>query len=161
MLWCFIMLRIQSLYIYWLAHALPSYTYITYTHTHTHTSGPPAPPQPTMELLNATTLRLTWFLPFTWTGFPIQNYTVRMENTSNSMNNRQWNIPANENNSCDSVSFELSTMNGEIARECALLNFSVTAWSDLGESRPGRILGGFPIGRLCIYSRWRMHYLKP
>jgi len=107
--------------------------------------GPPAPPQPKLELLNATTLRLTWNPPFTWTGFPIQNYTVRMENTSNSMNNRQWNIPANENNSNDSVSFELSTMNGEIATGCALLNFSVTAWSDLGESRPGRISGGFPI----------------
>jgi len=105
-----------------------------------------------MELLNATTLRLTWNPPFTWTGFPIQNYTVRMENTSNSMNNRQWNILANENNSSDSVSFDLSTVNGEIARECTLLNFSVTAWSDLGESRPGRILGGFPIGRLSIYS---------
>ena len=112
-----------------------THTLHTHTHTYTHTSGPPAPPQPTMELVNATTLQLTWFPPFTWTNFPIQNYTVRMENTSNSMNNRQWNILANENNSDNNVSFELSTMNGKIARECALLNFSVTAWSDLGESR--------------------------
>ena len=118
-------------------------------HTHTLPSGPPAPPHPTLELVNATTLQLSWYPPFTWTGFPIQNYTVRMGNLTNSMNNRQDNIPIHENNSNDtSVTFELSAINGEIARGCALLDFSVTAWSDLGESRPGRFSGGFPIGWL-------------
>ena len=126
-----------------------SHTCPTTTHTHTLPSGPPAPPHPTLELINATTLQLSWYPPFTWTGFPIQNYTVWMGNLTNSMNDRQDNIPINENNSNDtSVTFELSTINGEIARGCALLDFSVTARSDLGESSPGRVSGGFPIGWL-------------
>ena len=36
--------------------------------------------------------------------------------------------------------------NGEATQSCSLLEFAVSATSAIGESRPGNISGGFPIG---------------
>lgn len=116
----------------------------THAYIHTHTcTGPPSYPEPFLQLINATTLLLSWFPPFTWPDFEIINYSIKMMNTTNG-DTFVRNVNATPNETIINEYF--ITPNGEATQSCFPLKFAVSATSTIGESRPGNTSGGFPIG---------------
>jgi len=119
----------------------------TYTHMYT---GPPSLPDPQLHMLNATTLQISWLPPFTWEDYPIVNYTIQIHNraTGNVMN---WTINVTSTSvvAVSPVTFNYSSPHGEVSQRCEELVFTVYAVSNIGQSEPGVVNGGFPIGNIC------------
>ena len=47
------------------------------------------------------------------------------------------------------VTFNYSKPQGEVLQRCEELNFTVYAASNIGQSDPWKVNGGFPIGNMC------------
>ncbi len=107
------------------------------------TAGPPLPPVPVLEELNATTLRLWWEEPFTWSKFPILSYTVSVRNSSSGT------IIANTTTEARRREVLFTNTIG-ISKKCWELSFLVKAASAVGESKATSVLGGFPISKRFI-----------
>ena len=101
----------------------------------------PLPPAPEVLLVNATVLQLSWEPPFTWSEYPVLNYTVRMHNTSNT-EQCTWTrtISAAVN------TIEVIGSGNTVSLSYHELVFYVTARNDIGESCQGEVRGGFPVG---------------
>ena len=111
-------------------------------------TGPPSPPDPQLHILNTTTLQLSWLPPFTWEDYPIVNYTIQIHNrATRDVMNRIMNATA-----MSPVTFNYSTPHGEVVQRCEELVFTVYASSNIGQSEPGEINGGFPIGDMCLLT---------
>ena len=104
-------------------------------------TAPPLPPAPEVLLINATVLQLSWEPPFTWSEYPVLNYTVRMHNTS-STEQCTWirTISAAVN------TIEVISSGNTVSLSYHELVFYVTARNDIGESCQGEVRGGFPVG---------------
>ena len=104
-------------------------------------TAPPLPPAPEVLLINATALQLSWEPPFTWSEYPLLNYTIRMHNTS-SGEQFAWvhTIPATV------TTYVVFNSGRMIFSSYHELVFSVTASNDLGESSQGTVHSGFPVG---------------
>ena len=114
------------------------YNYCTITHIPA-TTEPPLPPAPQLELVSFSKLNLTWDEPFTWQQYPIQEYTITMSNSSS-----QTKQTSTRTSQQRSLVVSLGT---EVARICSELTFDITATNGVGESTPGRVSGGFPLGK--------------
>ena len=110
-------------------------------------AAPPLSPTPEVQLINATALLLSWEPPFTWSEYPLLNYTVRMHNTS-SGEQFAWvrMIPATV------TTYEVFSSGGMISSSYHELVFSVTASNDLGESTEGTVYSGFPVGEYDTHA---------
>ena len=104
-------------------------------------AAPPLPPAPEVLLTNATVLQLSWEPPFTWSEYPVLNYTVRMHNIS-STGQYTWTrtISAAVN------TMEVISSGSTVSLSYHELVFYVTARNDIGESCQGVVHGGFPVG---------------
>ena len=125
---------------------------VHYSNTHSCTCiGPPSPPDPQLHILNTPTLQLSWLPPFTWVDYPIVNYTIQIHNrtTGNVMN---WTINSTDTSMTvvSPVTFNYSKPQGEVLQRCEELNFTVFAASNIGQSEPGQVNGGFPIGTILL-----------
>lgn len=104
--------------------------------------GHPLPPKPTLLIPNSTTIQVSWEKPFTmYGGADILFYIIRMYNSS-SQGRNEWTIyPLLQANTyAHNVSMK------DIAKECILLTFEVSAINKAGSSPAGTVSGGFPIG---------------
>ena len=107
-------------------------------------TGPPSPPDPQLHMLNTTTLQLSWLPPFTWVDYTIVNYTIQIHNrATREVMNRIINVIST---AMSPVTFNYSTPHGEVLQRCEELEFTVYATSNIGQSEPGDVNGGFPIG---------------
>ena len=117
--------------------------------SHIHISAPyvgtPSPVQLAVSVLNATTLQASWDTPFTFPGHEILHYDITVENktTGETIIDRQRVLGAEER------VVSVSSPDGEIARKCDELAFTVTATNDFGESEPAPVSGWLPIGICC------------
>eukprot|EP00731_Ephydatia_muelleri_P011591 Em0006g485a len=100
-------------------------------------AGPPLTPNSALSVLNATVLQLSWEKPFTWTEVAnITNYTVTMYNDSS----QEW-----KNWTFDPSLNKLAIVGRDVALECVVLLFEVSASNAVGESQASSVNGGFPI----------------
>jgi len=109
-------------------------------------TGPPSAPDLHLYVLSATILQLSWLPPFTWMEYPIVNYTIQIHNrATRDVINRIMNATA-----MSPVTFNYSKPQGEVLQRCEELNFTVFAASNIGQSEPGQVNGGFPIGTILL-----------
>ena len=117
------------------------------------TTGPPLAPHPNFTIVNSTTVIVHWDKPFTWQQFDIQNYTVKVRNSTTGEVTAET-ITFGDNRTNTAYSWPLNstiigymmTNNGSIAYICHEVQFNVTASNAIGESSAGQVSGGFPIG---------------
>ena len=107
-------------------------------------TGPPLPPVSILQEVNATMLRLWWEEPFTWDGFPIQNYVITVRSSLNHTLIKNSAVEANEK--------ELFFTNESIAESCFELEFTIVAVSAIGQSQAVSVNGGFPISKSIALS---------
>ena len=110
-------------------------------------TGPLSPPDPQLHMLNATTLQLSWLPPFTWVDYPIVNYSIQVYNrVTEDVMNRTINVTSPWLVAVSPVTFNISIPHGEVVQRCEELVFAVIATNNIGQSEPGVVNGGFPIG---------------
>ena len=127
-------------------------TILKHAYTHMYT-GPPSPPDPQLHILNATILQLSWLPPFTWEDYPIVNYTIQIHNRdTGEVMNRTIDVTSTSMFVMSPVTFNDSTPHGEVVQRCEELVFTVYATSNIGQSEPGEINGGFPIGNMHLLT---------
>lgn len=115
---------------------------------HLH-AGPPSSPDPQLQVLNATALLLSWLPPFTWEGYPIVHYTIQIHNrATGKVMNRTTNATSTGSNTMSAITFNFSTPHGQVLQRCEELSFAVYAANNIGQSEPGEVNGGFPIGNI-------------
>ena len=103
--------------------------------------GTPLPPNPNLKVLSSSQFEVQWDVPYSNENYPIQHYNIRIVNTSSGQE------------LFDSVienRYVYNTEHSNAEMRCDLLIFSVTAVNELGQSVPGNVSGGFPIGKLCV-----------
>ena len=106
-------------------------------------------PNPKLKVLSSSQLELRWDIPYTHEPYPVERYDIQILNTSSG------------HKVLDSVTQNryvyLRAGEGTTQTKCDLLMFSVSAINELGQSVPGNVSGGFPIGRLyckhCTMAR--------
>ena len=131
-----------------LSHSEPLFK-VSHTHAAAYIStlyaGTPSPVRLAVSVLNATTLQVSWDPPFTFPGHEILHYniTVVIKTTGETIIDRQRVLGAEER------VVSVSSPDGEIARKCNEITFTVTATNDLGEGDPTSVSGWLPIGICC------------
>jgi len=120
-------------------------------------TGPPSSSDLHLCVLSETVLQLSWLPPFTWIEYPILNYNIQIHNRdTGEMMNRTINVTSTSMVAVSPVTFNYSTPHGKVFQRCEELVFTVIATSNIGQSEPGEVNGGFPIGvyvySLCMYS---------
>ena len=106
-----------------------------------HIIGTPLPPNPNLKVLSSSQFEVQWDVPYSNEDYPIQHYNIQIINTSSGQE------------LLDSVvenRYVYNAENGNTETQCDLLIFSVTAVNELGQSVPGNVSGGFPIGKHCM-----------
>ena len=103
--------------------------------------GPPLPPQPHVDVMSTTELKVSWEEPFTFEPFPILDYTVTVYTSSEPDDIHTYNVTD------QSTLLRLDT---ETAT-CSLLTFEVTARNAIERSKRGKTSGGFPVGEFMHY----------
>ena len=112
-------------------------------------TGPPSAPDLHLYVLSATILQLSWLPPFTWMEYPIVNYTIQIHNRdTGEVINRTINVTSTSVVAVFPLTFNFSTPHGEVLQRCEDLFFTVNATSNIGQSEPGEVNGGFPIGNI-------------
>ncbi len=106
-------------------------------------TGAPLPPATSADVVNATTIELTWTEPFTHQGYGVDHYTVTIENTVTGNITR---VDVNE------TRFMYARVGG-IAQECVKFEFTVTASNAVGESSAVAISAGFPTGIYRYFTK--------
>ena len=113
--------------------------------------GPPPSPKPYLLVHNATTIQLSWLPPFSWTEYPIVNYSVQVYNrATGEMMNSFINVTSEILSTTAPVTFTYNTPHGGVMWNCEELAFIVSAASIIGWGSPAIVTGGFPIGILCV-----------
>ena len=100
--------------------------------------GLPLPPDPTLNILSPSQLQIQWDIPFSHESDPIQRYDIQILNTS-SGSKFEYNVTQN--------GYIFPTEGANKVEHCHRLMFNVTAVSTLGQSKPGKVSGGFPVGK--------------
>ena len=96
------------------------------------------PPNPNLKLVSPSQLEIHWDIPFSHEIDPIQHYNIQIWNT-------------NSGHKFDSsVTQNRYIYTTEYGTQCDILWFNVTAVSARGQSAPGKVSGGFPIGKHCL-----------
>ena len=103
-------------------------------------TGPPLPPAPRLVILCPSKLRVEWNIPYSNENFAVDNYTVQIVNASSG-------VIIEKVMEISNTSHLLILHSGDQAFSCHLLMVSVSAVSEAGESMPGTVSGGFPIGK--------------
>ncbi len=106
-------------------------------------TGAPLPPATSADVVNATTIELTWTEPFTHQGYGVDHYTVTIENT----------VTGNITRADVNDTRFMYTRVGGIAQECVKFEFTVTAINVVGESSAVAISAGFPTGIYRYFTR--------
>lgn len=101
--------------------------------------GTPLPPDPVLVTLCASQLEIQWEIPYSPDNFTVNSYSIEVVNqTSGDVLVRV----KHQNETSHGIILERV----EQVMSCHLLTVSVIAVSIVGESEPGLIAGGFPIG---------------
>ena len=102
--------------------------------------GPPLPPAPRLVILCPSKLRVEWNIPYSNENFAVENYTIQIVNASSG-------VLIEKVMEMSNTSHILVLDGGGQAFSCHLLMVNVSAVSEVGESMPGIVSGGFPIGK--------------
>ena len=106
--------------------------------------GPPLPPHPEFDVIDATHIKVQWDKPFSFPAeFDIASYTLTTR-TEGSQTSKETTFPVTADTNYPRVHY---ISNGStIAQECVHMNFTLTATNKVGTSNEGFATGGFPIG---------------
>lgn len=96
------------------------------------------PPNPNLKVLSPTQLEILWDIPYSHESDPIEHYNIQIMNTSSGRKS-EHSITQNR--------YVYTTEDGNAAKKCQWFVFNVTAVSVSGQSMPGNVSGGFPIGK--------------
>lgn len=108
-----------------------------------HFIGPPLPPDPVLVTLCASQLEIRWEIPYSPDNYTVESYDIEVVNqTSGDM----LITVMGQNETSHIIVLE----GIDQVTSCHLLVISVTAVSVVGESEPGIVTGGFPIGKQII-----------
>ena len=102
-------------------------------------------------------MQVEWDKPFTWHDFPITNYDVKFNISSDIENFISSSVL-----SPDTLSFSVTQFDLSSSPSCTYITFSVRANNDVGYSEPGIVQGAFPYGKFdSIYTDYMidMYYL--
>ena len=102
--------------------------------------GPPLPPDPILVTLCASQLEIQWEVPYSPDNFTVESYNIEVVNGTSGDVLHDF-MQQNE------TSHRLILDGIDQITSCHLLTVSVTAVSMVGESEPGMVSGGFPIGK--------------
>ena len=94
-------------------------------------------------MLTKSTVQVEWEAPFSWSAFPITNYTVIV------INQTSQEQLANDTLSPDILSYNLTEETS--SKYCGTLEFYVNAISEVGTSSSGYIRGSFPTRESMVY----------
>ena len=92
-------------------------------------TGPPLAPEPFLEVVNATAIKISWEKPFSWEGWEVLSYNISWG--SNSMSTKEQSV----------------VLENELAEACIEIEFNVSAMNAVGQSDVRSIHGSFPIGK--------------
>ena len=101
--------------------------------------GPPLPPHPVLVTLCASQLQVQWEVPYSPDNYTVESYNIEVVNEISGavlVNVMQQN----------ETRYGLVLEKIEQVMSCHLLIVSVKAVSVVGESEPGMVTGGFPLG---------------
>ena len=96
--------------------------------------GPPLLPALQVQTVTATQFRVSWDQPFSWTQFPVLDYTVAVYNGSR--------LLTQDTTTDRNYSFWLDTE----VNVCTLLTFEVSARNEVGVSNSGTTQAGINTG---------------
>ena len=96
--------------------------------------GPPLPPAPQLEVVNTTSVRVSWEEPFTWELFPVLSYQVSVYNVSSGTYTNAYTLSGSQRSQVVTV------------ESCSVLVLQVTASNREGMSVPGTITVEIPAG---------------
>ena len=101
--------------------------------------GPPLPPDPVLNVVNVTTLRVSWMQPYSWPGYNILNYKIEIENqsTGEKIHDAEY---------VNRTQHTFHFFSDMVAESCMELTIYLSAINAAGESEAAEISGGFPIG---------------
>ena len=86
------------------------------------------------------------------------NYSIQIHNrATGEIMNWTMNATSAGSNATSRMTFDHSTLHGEVVQRCEELVFTVHASSNIGHSEPGEVIGGFPIGNMH-HSIGNMHH---
>ena len=102
-------------------------------------SGPPQPPDPALVITSSSQLDIQWEVPYSHTDYPVLNYSIQIVNMSSGEGLDTAELQSNET----SYTYKFN----EDVVYCQTLTVNVTAANHLGQSEPGSVFRGFPIGK--------------
>jgi hypothetical protein len=105
--------------------------------------GPPLPPDPVLVTLCASRLEIRWEIPYSPDNYTVESYNIEVVNETSG----DVLVSVMQQNE---TSHGIALEEVEQLMSCHLLKVSVTAVSFVGESEPGSVTGGFPIGEQKI-----------
>ena len=108
--------------------------------------GPPLPPDPVLVILCASQLEIQWEVPYSPDNFIIESYNIEVVNETTG--DVQLDVIQ-----LNQTRHRLALDGVDQVMSCDVLTVSVTAVSAVGESEPGMVSGGFPIGKLTRLMR--------
>ena len=98
------------------------------------------PPDPALVVRSPFLLEIQWEMPYSHPDYPVQSYKVQILNTT-SGKLLEYSLGENV------TSFNLMNEDdNQLSHYCHHLIISVSAVNALGQSMPGNVSGGFPIG---------------
>ena len=115
--------------------------------------GPPLPPDPVLVIRCASQLEIRWEIPYSPENYTVESYNIEVVNETSG--NVILNV-MHQNETSHGIILE----GVEQVMSCHLLTVSVTAVSTVGESEPGLVTGGFPIGEQKLMLLGAMYYFR-
>ncbi len=109
-------------------------------------SGRPSAVDPSLHYLNETVLSVDWSPPFTWEGYAVTEYEMKVRNTT--VDKITYYEKLEPDDSTSDLTVMLTAPMGQAAHSCHELEVAVTAKTPLGSSDPSTLSVWFPIGRL-------------
>ena len=95
---------------------------------------------PRFRAINSSALQLEWDVPFTWEYTSIDHYKISVNNSMDNWNRSSWKDTS------------LLFMSSGGRSECRQYTFTVLANNGLSDGDPGRVSGGFPIGKSRFFK---------
>ena len=102
-------------------------------------------PDAVLNVVNVSTLQVSWTPPYSWPGYDILSYNIKIENQING-DQIQYDTECVNHTECN-----FYFHSDIVAESCMALTVFLSAVNTAGESEAAAINGGFPIGEEYQY----------
>ncbi len=112
-------------------------------------SGRPSAVDPSLHYISEIVLSVDWSPPFTWEGYAVTEYEVKVRNTTVDKITHYEELKPDDSTS--NLTLMLTAPMGQAAHTCHKLEVTITVKTPLGSSDPATLPVWFPIGRSLLY----------